>query len=74
MSEPLYAYHVFAGDDYYPRGGYRDYRGTFRTQVEAREQAAREKCDWWQIVRSREGVLGLVLVEDWPEDWRGLKR
>lgn len=69
-----YAYHVFAGSTYYPAGGYGDYIGSFLTLEEARYQATRHEIrsdgqrvpehDWWQIVRSQEGSLALVKVEE----------
>lgn len=43
---------VFAGDQYYPLGGYRDYRGQFYTIGEAREYLLSSRQDWWQIVHN----------------------
>ena len=48
---------LFAGDYYYPAGGWRDFRGSFETIVEAREAALKvesitweRNVDWWHIV------------------------
>lgn len=43
-------YHVFAGDDYYPRGGVRGHRGAYATYADAYESVAYSCYDWWQIV------------------------
>lgn len=45
-------YHLFAGDDYYPLGGWEDWRGAFATIEEALVAAAdtRRSQDWWHIV------------------------
>lgn len=49
-------YLLFAGDTYYPRGGFRDLRGDYDTLEEARTAAeagepmiAESGFDWWHI-------------------------
>lgn len=41
---------VFAGSQYYPAGGWSDFKDTFDTPEEAMEFIANLNCDWWQIV------------------------
>lgn len=41
---------LFAGDHYYPRGGWNDYHGEFPTLEDARRVAANLLVDWWHIV------------------------
>lgn len=43
---------VFAGDVYYPCGGWNDYRESFDTLDEARRYVFNWACraDWWHIV------------------------
>lgn len=41
-------YLAFAGDQYYPSGGWRDYRGQFATIEDAIAEVAGK--DWWHIV------------------------
>jgi hypothetical protein len=45
-------YLVFAGSNYYPSGGWRDYLGTFNSENEALKAIANlsYSVDWWQIV------------------------
>lgn len=49
-------YLLFAGSDYYPSGGWDDFRGSFKTIEEAKAAAAEIKSygsnvyDWYQIV------------------------
>jgi hypothetical protein len=45
-------YLVFAGDRYYPHGGWRDFKGSFDTREEARKKALEygQKYDWQQII------------------------
>lgn len=52
-------YLLFAGDQYYPRGGMYDLRGDFDTLEEAVEVASRGEpmiaesgYDWWHVVDS----------------------
>jgi hypothetical protein len=50
---------LFAGDDYYPRGGWNDYKGSYATFVEA-SAAGRamlgKSMDWYHIVFDRQIV------------------
>ena len=54
-------YLLFAGDNYYPCGGWDDYKGSFATEEAALEFLATKRYDWWhlvcggQIVRSGSG-------------------
>lgn len=41
---------LFTGSDYYPSGGWRDFRGTFGDVESAKNAAERCVCDWWEIV------------------------
>ena len=43
-------YLLFAGDNYYPGGGFNDYRGRFETLEDALAWAARKSHDWWHVV------------------------
>ena len=45
-------YLLFAGDDYYPAGGWGDFVDSFSERVEALERAAQEMKgkDWFHIV------------------------
>jgi hypothetical protein len=47
---------LFAGSDYYPSGGWNDYRSAHATE-EAAAMAAQDLmkygCDWWQVVDVR---------------------
>lgn len=65
-------YALFAGNQYYPAGGWSDYRGAFDTMDEAREKArayntdqsdaypadsASGEWEWWQIVDLNQGEV-----------------
>jgi hypothetical protein len=41
---------LFAGDDYYPSGGWDDFVASYETFGDALRQAANIERDWWQIV------------------------
>ena len=43
-------YLLFAGDDYYPKGGWRDFQDGFNTLEDALKGAANAKKDWWHVV------------------------
>lgn len=43
-------YLLFAGDEYYPNRGWKDFKGDFDTEPEAFKQALRCDRDWYQIV------------------------
>lgn len=63
---------VFAGEDYYPRGGWADFYGEAETIEVAREKRDRAVSlvknpsgHWWQIVDIHAGTV--VEAEDgWP--------
>ena len=48
-------YLLFAGDSYYPRGGWRDFKGAFSTLTDARAHALSLNCDWWHV--ALDGVM-----------------
>ncbi len=48
---------LFAGDQYYPCGGWRDFQGSFDTLEEALAKAADIHHDWFQIVDSQSGCI-----------------
>jgi hypothetical protein len=41
---------LFAGDTYYPLGGWGDYKGSFPTLEEALKAAAANSWDWFHVV------------------------
>ena len=45
-------YLVFAGDVYYPAGGWEDYIGERDTLEAAEHLAKSSRRDWWQIVHA----------------------
>lgn len=49
---------VFSGDDYYPRGGAKDYRASFDTRVEAEADAqgwCTERGTWANVLDAQTG-------------------
>ena len=59
-------YLLFAGDTYYPGGGWQDYKGRFKSRTEALRAAAggtrntdlvTGSWDWWQIVDQETGKI-----------------
>jgi hypothetical protein len=51
-------YLLFAGDQYYPSGGWRDFRGSFATSEEAVKHVADWlRVDWWHVVDGATGAL-----------------
>ena len=47
---------LFAGDQYYPSGGWGDFKGSFDTIAEARAaERALPGHDWWQIIDVKTG-------------------
>lgn len=53
-------YAVFAGENYYPSGGWRDFQG-FHTTLESAQKAVKElsntREDWFQIVAIYNGAV-----------------
>jgi hypothetical protein len=45
---------LFAGQTWYPKGGWHDYVGIFPTLETALEAAANSECDWWHIAHNNE--------------------
>jgi hypothetical protein len=44
-------YFVFAGDNYYPDGGWKDFKGAFDSIYEAKKFLNdRKQYDWWEII------------------------
>ena len=43
-------YIIFAGDDFYPKGGLFDYKHQTTSIEEALTWLAKNSFDWWQIV------------------------
>lgn len=47
---------LFAGEDYYPIGGYGDWKGTYST-LEKAQKAIDPSCDWYHIVNLESGEI-----------------
>jgi len=43
-------YVLFGGDQYYPLGGWQDFKGSFGSREAAVREAAGWGWDWWQVV------------------------
>ena len=50
-------YLLFAYDEYYPSGGWYDFRGSFDSIEEAKKFCDRVNRDWAEIVDSQEGKV-----------------
>jgi len=53
-------YLLFSGDDYYPSGGWQDFRGDFETIEKAKEHFLVDKDgnrDWMHVVDSTDGRI-----------------
>jgi hypothetical protein len=52
-------YALFAGDNYYPSGGFQDFRGTFSELESATDFAKKseEDYDWWHVVDLTDGTV-----------------
>lgn len=49
---------LFAGETYYPLGGWEDYRGVYGSLDLARDAASKlEGYDWWHIVDASKGRI-----------------
>ena len=48
---------LFAGSNYYPSGGWRDFAGSYETALEAVLAAAElaDGHDWWHVIDSHTG-------------------
>ena len=57
-------YLLFAGDDYYPVGGFDDLVGSFDCIEDARSKG--EGYEWWHIVRIT--TNGFEIVEKHPDN------
>ena len=49
-SPPLKRYIVFSGPEYYPSGGWGDFRQSFDTLDEAKQWLDRYPADWKEII------------------------
>jgi len=54
-------YLLFADDQYYPSGGWNDFKNSFHSLTEATGVANKLGGDWWHIVGSATGRI----VEQW---------
>ena len=43
-------YLLFAGEQYYPDGGWHDFIGSYETVQQAQGKARADGYDWWHIV------------------------
>lgn len=43
-------YLVFAGDNYYPCGGFKDFKGEFESLTAAFRYIAITPCEWYHVV------------------------
>lgn len=48
---------LFGGDNYYPAGGWQDYKGGFPNKEKAVREAAAWGWDWWQVVDTTSGEI-----------------
>lgn len=48
-------YVLFAGDRFYPGGGWNDYHSSYSSLEDAQKAAAQCKADWWHIVDMQTG-------------------
>jgi hypothetical protein len=48
-------YLLFAGDKYYPSGGWHDCRGAFESILAAMKAAVEGQYDWWHVVELQHG-------------------
>ena len=48
---------LFAGDAYYPIGGFHDFVGSYTELEKAKEAAWAAKLDWWHIVNGNTGQI-----------------
>jgi hypothetical protein len=48
---------LFAGDYYYPQGGWDDFRGAFGSLEAAQETGQKLNRDWWHIVNVSSGEI-----------------
>jgi len=45
---------LFAGDNYYPSGGMKDFKGSFDTAEEATTASISLHIDWWEVYDTQE--------------------
>jgi hypothetical protein len=48
-------YFLFAGDTYYPSGGWRDFVGRYELAGDAVRAAHQRNYDWWHVIDVRTG-------------------
>jgi hypothetical protein len=56
-------YLLFAGDDYYPRGGMADLAGDYDTKEQAMDAVRQLKPEWFQIVENNGQYLLTICNE-----------
>lgn len=60
-------YWLFAGDTYYPRGGWEDYQGTYDSLAEAMAEGRRlrdaRKVAWWHVAHPNDGIVADHIYE-----------
>lgn len=55
-------FHLFAGSQYYPNAGLRDYIGSFIDCEDAARNIPRN-CDWWYIITTNDSG-GLIVAKE----------
>lgn len=50
-------YLLFGGDNYYPQGGWNDFKGGFESERDALREAAGWGWDWWHILDTSTGEV-----------------
>ncbi len=61
----LKRYLVFAGDTYYPGGGWADFKGSFESLKEGMDAAFKARADWAHVVDSTTGERVSSFGEDY---------
>ena len=59
---------VFAGDFYYPGGGWDDFRGDFETLEEAELKVKQLERDWAQIIDCEQRTYFEICEKDYDEE------
>ena len=62
-------YALFAGDEYYARGGWNDFINSFSTQEGAIEETANIDKEWWHVIDLSTGeIIATSKVLPWGND------
>lgn len=48
---------LFGGDNYYPQGGWGDFKGSFTSGEAAIREAANWGWDWWHVIDLMDGAV-----------------